>query len=167
MISQHVAMLVEEDLIDPTFLHDPRVMAELERSVLSLLFFHCPHDRSATLEGPVPAPAPRDVRRVVDLIHAAPEADLTLADLIAVAEVPGRTLNEHFRNFTGLSPMMYLRRERLRLARRLIRSGEVHTVTEAATASGHFHLGRFAVCYAEAFGESPRVTLAKRKAMDA
>ncbi len=163
MISQHVAMLAEEDLIDPTFLHDPRVMRDLEQSVLSLLFFHCPHDRSATLENPIPAPAPRDVRRVIDLIHAAPEAELTLDDLVAAAEVPGRTLNEHFRNFTGLSPMMYLRRERLRMARQLLRTGEAASVTEAATASGHYHLGRFSVTYAQTFGESPSETLAKRR----
>ncbi|MEL6532288.1 MAG: AraC family transcriptional regulator [Pseudomonadota bacterium] len=158
-IANMVANVVEEDAIDPSCLADPRTLNALRDAVLSMLLLHCQHTYSSRLDTPPSAPAPRDVRRVIDLIHAAPDAALTLDDLVAEAGVPGRTLNEHFRRFTGLSPMAYLRRERLRAARRFIESGEANSVTDAATATGHWHLGRFSSAYAAMFGESPSAAM--------
>ena len=122
-----------------------------------LLF--CPHSGSELLTRPSARPAPRDVRRVVDFIRAHSGRALSLADLVKVAGVPGRTLNDHFRAFTGLSPVAYLKRARLRRAHDLMRAGQVASVTEAALEAGFTHLGRFAHDYAEMFGTPPSQTL--------
>jgi transcriptional regulator GlxA family with amidase domain len=43
--------------------------------------------------------------------------------------------------------------------RRLRAAGPADDVTRIATDCGFFHLGRFAVCYRELYGESPSQTL--------
>lgn len=163
-IASLLIAMVEEDDLDPTAMHDPRSRRAFSEAILQLLLMHCAHSETDLVRAPTAAPAPKDVRRVLELIHDTPEEALTLDDLVAVAGVPSRTLNEHFRSFAGVSPMAYLRGLRLQLARDLLLSGQVSTVTEAATATGHWHLGRFAKSYASKFGESPSATLSDRKA---
>jgi AraC-like DNA-binding protein len=83
---------------------------------------------------------------------------ISLEDLIVISNVPGRTLNEHFRRFLGISPMAYIKRERLKLARGMLMGNTQLTVTEAATGCGFSHLGRPSIDYALAFGESSSTT---------
>jgi transcriptional regulator GlxA family with amidase domain len=104
-------------------------------------------------------PATRDVRRAIDFIEANLDQPLTLETIVFAAGVSGRTLNEHFRAVTGLSPMAYLRRARLCAIREVLVQGAAPSVTEAAMRLGFLHLGRFAGAYREAFGESPSETL--------
>lgn len=135
-----------------------RFGAQLQEFIATTLLYHHAHDLSEELHGSVALPAPRDVKRVIDYIHANLSQPIRLSDLISVANVPGRTLNGHFRRFLGLSPMAYLHRERLSLARRLLSEGTGLSVTDVATACGLFHLGRFSVEYKRAFGENPSET---------
>lgn len=142
---------------------DPLRETHFEEVVLSTLLLYQPHSHQGLLERPAPCPASRDVKRAIDYIHAHLEQPISLEILVAVSGVPGRTLNEHFRQFTGLAPMAYLRRERLHAARRLLESGEA-TVTDAAMRYGFLHLGRFASTYRAAFGEPPSAALARSAA---
>ncbi|NJO38591.1 MAG: helix-turn-helix domain-containing protein, partial [Rhizobiales bacterium] len=48
---------------------------------------------------------------------------IRLSDIVEIAGVPGRTLNSHFREFTGYSPMAYLTNLRLRQARQALKTG--------------------------------------------
>lgn len=137
--------------------------AQIQEFIATTLLLHQPHELSSELHGPSALPAPRDVRRVIDYIQANLTSPIRLDDLITIANVPGRTLNEHFRRFIGLSPMAYLRRERFRLARRMLSEEPELSVTEIATACGFFHLGRFSVNYEQAFGESPSATLSRAR----
>lgn len=163
VLGQMVAMIVTQEEKDAALLSDPiRLRAFRDMAIATLMHF-CPNTHSARLRGAMAAPGPRDVRRVIDLIRAEPQRALTLADLVAVAQVPGRTLNAHFQSFTGLSPMAYLRRARLGHARQLLQSGAVATVTDAALDAGLTHLGRFAADYRQTFGERPSRTLAKSR----
>jgi len=65
-----------------------------------------------------------------------------------------------------MSPHRFLVLRRLQLARRaLTRNGRGTTsVTAVATEFGFWELGRFAVMYRRAFGESPSVTLRRFRA---
>jgi AraC-like DNA-binding protein len=131
----------------------------LEEALFSTLLFCQPHNHlNIVLRRPALAGS-GDVKRVLDYVDANLAEPLTLADLIAVANVPGRTLNEHFRKFTGLAPMAYVRRERLKKARQMLAASLTESVTEAALACGFFHLGRFAAEYRHIFGETPLETL--------
>jgi AraC-like DNA-binding protein len=136
-------------------LHSPLAMREFEQLVMTTLLLAHRHNYSALLHGRPAAVAPRDVKRAVDYIHAHLDAPITLADLVEVSGVPGRTLREHFNHFKGMAPMAYLRRARFSEARADLLRGDGRTVTEIARRWGFEHMGRFAAGYRRLFGEPP------------
>lgn len=138
-------------------------ISAFEETFLSTLLLYHGHSHSHLLEGRPPTPASRDVKRTIDFIVANLSEPIRLATLVQIANVPGRTLNEHFRAFTGLSPMAYLRRERLKEARRILTTEPDSTVTEAAVRCGIGHFGRFSAAYSQAYGEYPSQTAAKSR----
>jgi AraC-like DNA-binding protein len=81
--------------------------------------------------------------------------------LCAKIGVPERTLRLCCVEFLGLSPTRYLLLRRLNKARAALRRGAPSTTSVAEVARNHQfqELGRFAVTYRAAFGESPSVTL--------
>ncbi len=90
---------------------------------------------------------------------------ITMARLVGVSGVAERTLTKHFRAFLGLSPLNYLLRLRLVTVREtLLRGASGASVTKVATQYGFTHLGRFAIHYQRAFGESPSATLRRVRA---
>jgi transcriptional regulator GlxA family with amidase domain len=104
------------------------------------------------------AVVPGGVKRAIDFMHANLGREVTIADLVTVANVASRTLFKHFKDFTGVSPMRYLRERRLDRAREeLERAGEA-SVSGVAMRCGFGHLGRFAGAYRRRFGESPSTT---------
>lgn len=63
-----------------------------------------------------------------------------------------------FNRHHGVTPLAYLRRIRLLLAREQLQSDDDRSVTDIAQACGFAHLGRFAAAYRDEFGELPRET---------
>ena len=103
---------------------------------------------------------PRDIRRVVDYLETHLDSPLTVADLVAASQVAGRTLFQHFRDFTGMSPMRYLRNMRFAKVRdALLHAEPEQSVTVIAMACGFTHMSRFALEYRHRFGERPSDTL--------
>lgn len=140
------------------------VATHVEQLLVSHLLIHQPHNYQRQLERPTHAPAPRDVRRVLDYIHAALHEPITLEQLVTVSGVPGRSLNEHFRRFTGSSPTAYVTEQRIaRVRQDLLSAGPQETVTAAATRWGFTQLGRFAGAYRRRYGESPSDTLGRAR----
>ena len=85
---------------------------------------------------------------------------ITLGRLCEVARVGDRSLQQTFESRRGMSPMRFVAERRLAAAHRRLRAaGPADDVTRIATECGFFHLGRFAVCYRELYGESPSQTL--------
>jgi transcriptional regulator GlxA family with amidase domain len=112
----------------------------------------------------VPGPCPLDatsetLRRAVRLIEERAQEDLSVAELALACGVTPRALQYAFRRHLGCTPMAYLRRVRLDLARQALREGEASTVSDAAARYGFFNPGRFAAGYREAFDENPSDTL--------
>jgi transcriptional regulator GlxA family with amidase domain len=123
-----------------------------------------PHTYSDALQRRESTILPRDVRRAVDYIEANLEQAVTVADLVNVTGVAGRTLFMHFKEFRGVSPMRYLRNVRLRQVRDALLCAEPGaSITEIALKSGFTHLGRFSVAYRHHFGETPSETLRCRR----
>ncbi len=107
---------------------------------------------------------PASVRRATAFIAAHLTAPLTLADIAAAACVPERTLHDAYCRFEGVSPMRALRDLRLdRVRAALLAKSDGAGVTGAALAAGFTHLGRFALAYADRFGERPSDTLRQRQ----
>ena len=107
----------------------------------------------------------RAISRIVDwalqMTRRRTEEPIRIADICRAAGVSPRTLLRAFRAVHGATPYRYLCSLRLLDARRILSSatGEPPTVTEFATRFGFVELGRFAVAYRSAFGESPSATL--------
>lgn len=78
--------------------------------------------------------------RAVHLGEGHVDAPVTVADLIEVAGVPGRTLFKHFRDSKGVSPIRYLRNARFRKAREdMMRAADGASVTAIALKWGSSH----------------------------
>lgn len=101
------------------------------------------------------------VKRFETAVEANLDGPLLAPDLCRIIGVPGRTLRALCQEQLGMSPQRFLTLQRLHLAQRaLLRSDpRSATVTEIATSHGFWELGRFAVSYKSAFGESPSATL--------
>lgn len=105
---------------------------------------------------------PTPVKRVVDLIEAHPEEDLSVERLAEEAGVSARSLQRHFRDHVGVSPRQYLQQVRLARVHADLRAavpGSGLTVADVALRWGFTHVPRFAGAYLERYGESPSTTL--------
>jgi AraC-like DNA-binding protein len=109
---------------------------------------------------------PGDLVRALRWLRAHVEEPVRIARLAEVAGVRPRTLETHFKLFLGTTPLGWVRRMRLSLARqRLLDPDRAETVTGVALASGFGQLGRFALHYREAFGELPSQTLKRARGL--
>jgi AraC family transcriptional regulator, ethanolamine operon transcriptional activator len=100
-------------------------------------------------------------RGLVDRFEQVARANIeTLArvtDICRMADVNQRTLSRAFRAVRGTTPHHYLQALRLSEVKRVL-SSEDGSVTQAAMRFGFRELGRFAMQYRTAFGESPSET---------
>lgn len=103
----------------------------------------------------------RIVAEADGFIQAEIAQPLTVAAIAEAARTSTRTLHRAFLYAHQLTPMNYLKRERLNAARRCLLAAEPGDTTVAQTARQHgfFHLGRFAIVYRHVFAESPLQTL--------
>jgi AraC-like DNA-binding protein len=137
----------------------PAAREQLESLVLTQLLLTVPNDYTDLLRTPEPPARNGSVRRVVDLIEAHPERDLTLAELADAAGTTARALQRGFKEAVGMSPTAYVRAVRLdRVHAELQAGAEAPSVTDVAMKWGFFHLGRFAQQYRERFGVLPSQT---------
>jgi AraC-like DNA-binding protein/TolB-like protein len=110
-------------------------------------------------EDPVQCLLPQHVKRALVYMRGNIAEKITLPGLAATCAAPERTLLKQFKRFVGLSPLAYLRRLRLNLARSELQRRDCETtISEIAISSGFTHLGRFGAECQRAFGESPSAT---------
>ncbi|KFU78008.1 Helix-turn-helix domain-containing protein [Amycolatopsis lurida] len=105
---------------------------------------------------------PETVCRAVAFLEANPDLDLGIADIARACRVSVRALQLAFRRHLDITPMAYLRRVRLDLARAELRAaapGDGTTVTGVAAKWGFLDGSRFSAQYRAAFGEPPSHTL--------
>lgn len=145
-------------------LHNAIAMSLFEQFVVGALLLSHHHNYSDALSLPQKAVSPRDVKRAIDYIRANLDTALTLADIVAAAGVPGRTLFKHFRAFTGMSPMSYARTARLERIRTILLDAQrQESIAGVAARYGFDHPGRFALEYRKRFGERPSQTCAPKQ----
>jgi AraC-like DNA-binding protein len=149
---------------DNSMLLNPLAMSAFQQLILTGLLVSHPHSYSDALSQADRRIAPRDIRRAVDFIEAHLDSTMTVADLVDVSGVPGRTLFRHFKHFKGVSPMGYLRNARYVKVRDALLSAEFEAnVTAIAMRWGFSHMGRFAKEYRDRFGETPSQTIKRRR----
>ena len=158
---QSLVQLMVDDLSrEDSGFDQPLVATQFEQLLISILLSQQPNNYTSRLLAPTPAPASRDVKRVLDYVHEHLQEPISLADLVEVSGVAGRSLHAHFRRFTGTSPLAYVTEQRLARTRNDLRTAEPgETVTTIATRWGFTQLGRFSGIYRKTYGETPVETL--------
>lgn len=84
--------------------------------------------------------------------------EISVAQLMAVAQVSERSLYTLFERQVGLSPRDYMRQRKLERVHAQLQSATARSVTEVALNHGFLHLGRFSESYRKRFGELPSQT---------
>ncbi|GAB2596955.1 hypothetical protein Aab01nite_72410 [Paractinoplanes abujensis] len=108
------------------------------------------------------AVTPAAVRRAVTYIDANAHLPLRVGEIAAAAGTSARALQYGFRRHLGTTPLHYLSRVRLELARRELQEADPargDTVGAVATRWGFANAGRFAAAYRAAYGVLPSDTL--------
>src|SRR3954469_21565606 len=109
--------------------------------------------------GDARGPLPGDLVRALRWIDAHLSEPVRIETLAAAAGVPARTLEAHFRQYLGTTPLGWLRQVRLAYARQqFLNSNGAASVTHVVRLSGFGQLGRFSGQYRNVFGELPSQT---------
>ena len=140
------------------------VRRDMENALLSAVLVALPHDQRDACGSALSPAAPHYVRRAEFYLREWTSRQVPLDELARAAGVSARSLQAGFRRFRDTTPAQFSRDIRLDLARQALRareSGE-RSVTDVALEFGFAHLGRFAKCYLDRFGETPSATLRRR-----
>jgi AraC-like DNA-binding protein len=142
---------------------DALTISQFEQFILCRLLLSHPNNYMEALRRREQPPAPRDLRRAIDYMHANLAEPITISDIAEGTGIAGRTLFQYFRHFKGTSPMRYLREQRFEKVRDALQRAEPKEgVATIAASWGFAHLGRFAVEYRRRYGETPSQTLLQR-----
>lgn len=138
----------------------PLLLLALRDAVLTGLLVTTRHTATRLLEAPPLRVAQGCVRRAEEFIAAHASEAITIADIVAAAGVPERSLRAAFKACVGRAPMEVLRHHRVELARRhLAAPGPGTTVARVVSSLGLGNPGRFSIEYRKRFGEAPSETL--------
>ncbi len=157
-------MILVDAVARPGSVPDAALLAQtryLERALIAGLLAGQPHSMTEAIGGTSTDSTPASLRKVVELIAAAPGAQYTIGDLAQAAGVGVRQLQKLFRDRFDMSPAQYLRGVRLDGVRADLMDS-CDTVSDVAYRWGFNHLGRFARHYEQKFGETPSHTLRQR-----
>jgi AraC-like DNA-binding protein len=141
----------------------PAACHELEAALMTQLLMVVPSQLSSAMHAEPTRTRRSMIREVMDFIDEHPAAEMSTADLAAIAGISTRALQAGFRDIARISPTAYLRGVRLDHVHLELASGASGSVTEVAARWGFFHPGRFARQYREQFGALPSETV--RQAM--
>jgi AraC family ethanolamine operon transcriptional activator len=103
----------------------------------------------------------RLIKSVEEYVAELAEQPLRIGRLCCELDICERTLRHTFDNLTGMSPLAYLKTERLNRVHHVLRDADPTKVMvkQVAIASGFNHLGQFSQDYGQLFGELPSETL--------
>jgi AraC-like DNA-binding protein len=139
----------------PNFTDDPINQAFLSNELLRLMLLMKKNSNEPTCLA-LPFLALQEVLQHMDQ-HMA--EDLSIEKLAINLKVSERTLRYQFNKIIGESPQTYLRHLRLQKIKKMLRSKETQSVTDAAMLAGFNHLGRLSLYYKGLFGRSPSEAL--------
>jgi transcriptional regulator GlxA family with amidase domain len=97
----------------------------------------------------------RALQRVTDCIRANLAENLSLSRLAAAACISRFHFARLFRARMGMSPMQYVRHERIAMAKYLLRDGETQSLSRIAAALGFFDQSHFTRVFGSLTGQSP------------
>ncbi len=131
---------------------------------LSSLLLIVPNSFSSALGKAGGVATNRYVKRALDYMRANVEQPIDIDDIARNAACSPRRLQLAFRAQFGVTPIAFLKEERLRLAERRLRTGEYGDVTSLALSLGFSNPGRFAGEFRQKFGVLPSEILGSQPA---
>jgi len=135
----------------------------LERDLLEVFFAALRSGCSELVAAPTPRAARRHRRlqQARDYIATHVGEPIGLDDLCAATSLSHRGVEYLFQDMLGVSPIVYLRHQRLHNARRALRHAEpaFGVVKQVALDCGFWHPGHFSHEYRALFGENPSATM--------
>lgn len=159
-VLQHVGALIDLHQRDARVLTQLGLQDTLYRHIAMVL---CPE---AFLSPPSRPRTTSDsaalIAQLCDYMQAHLESNLTLTDLEIFCGLSARSLQLAFKKQLGVSPMQWLRQQRLDFSRQtLLHANPDTTVIQVALYCGFASPSKFSMYYKQRFGESPSITLAK------
>jgi AraC-like DNA-binding protein len=147
---------------NPAAAQSPLIAGALERYLAASMLATFPS--SALLEPTIEDrhdSTPLLLRRAIAFIDDNANTDIALREIAAAIYVTPRAVQYMFRRHRDCTPMEYVRRVRLHHAHLDLVAGTRASTTVAGIARrwGFGHIGRFAIAYRQAYGQSPNVTL--------
>ena len=138
----------------------PTAVASFEHTMITSMLFGLEHNLVDILQEPKPEAGSGQVRQIEQFLEAHAETPINMQ---MIAKESGHSISSIYRAFRrhrGYTPMTFLRRIRMRHARRkLLQADPNSNVTSIALECGFMHLGRFAAEYKRCFDESPSETI--------
>lgn len=125
----------------------------LERRIQILRFFQILGKGSQVAQAELLEKWPQDVALALQYMDANLSQDLDAATLARVCHVSVNTLERHFRESMGITPIAMLRKKRMIASMMLLRNGE--SVTEAARKCGFPDYSNYIQLFRKQFGMTP------------
>lgn len=137
----------------------PGTQIRIERELIADFLRSQPSSISTLIASAPSTSANVHLRRALQFIRANMSKPITVSDIAEASGTTPRSLQLYFQSEFDLSPMRYLKQQRLILARSLIlQSSDTGTLGDIIFQSGFSHFGRFSADYRERFGELPSET---------
>ena len=108
------------------------------------------------------------LNQFIGLIDEQIDEQLRLRDLYMEIQVSDRTIQNLFKEFTGLSPKSYISGRKLYKVHRQLwhAQNSEQSITEIIANVGFWHMGQFAADYSKLFGELPSQTIRRQNHLD-
>lgn len=133
------------------------VSAQFEKALASLLINVVPHNYLDELQQSTSKPRPHYVKRALAFMHDQLCQSITMMEVAQAAGISIRSLQWSFQHYLQTTPSIYLRNQRLELARQKIQQSDSH-ITDIALDCGFTHPSKFSGYYKQRFGELPTQT---------
>lgn len=154
---------LKEVLTEGSMFSHPNVGKEFELSLVRALLINQQSNYSDEILRRLPDTMPAYLQKAVRFINENYQEEIRLETLRQMASVSADRLCAGFREFSGATPMGYLKKVRMLKAReQFLTSEREKSVSTVAFEVGFNHLGRFSVEYRNEFGESPTETISRR-----
>ncbi len=158
---RHLSFVWSEISSGAVFLQSETATLEIERTSAALLLLASENGAICSALDVRPEDSDPGLEKAESYILSHLSDQITLADLVTVAETSPSSLMRTFRVHRGTSPMKYVKQLRLESVQRELLAAESGTirVADVAMKYGFFQLGRFSAEYRHTFGELPSETL--------
>lgn len=156
-----IATIVSDITAEAPIFHAGPLGQQMERTLHLALLRLLPHRFSERINTTPHGAVPYYVKRVEDFVRGNFARPLAIADLVNAAGVSERTLYYGLRIFRDTTPMKFVKRVRLDVARRMLAesAGQGGRVTRIAAELGYVSVSQFSRDYRDLFGESPAGTM--------